>query len=256
MQPTYFLWGPFCLELVDISWVREGHHLGVVVNTGRGNDEESQDALEKVQCCSNFYIYIYIYMYFKIISIYIYIKYHMPSYACIVLIYIYSLHRLKCKIILWTKKLWNIQSHIFRRLHHSLSIYTYMYMLTLSNPAKSQGPRKVSTHWAIRVATSRSPQGSARPTENVTVVFHWQLLLLWTRKSWFMLVQLVQPLTKKNKKKLANPKELHVKVLRPRPQPCLCHGRGWCPPGRKSPRDGSTDLREMDVGIFGALTHE
>ena len=43
---------------------------------------------------------IYIYMYFKIISIYIYIKYHMPSYACIVLIYIYSLHRLKCKIIL------------------------------------------------------------------------------------------------------------------------------------------------------------
>ena len=215
-----------------------------MVNTGRGNDEESQDALEKVLRCSNFYIYFPI-------SIY---KYHMPSYVSI-------LHRLKCKNNSVNKR--NFETYRATYLGgytslcgaypiHYLYIYIYMYPRVIQSGQVARTTQSVQTLGDSSCNFSLSTGLSTTYWECYTC-FPLTAVTALNKEKLVHVGSVGSAFNQKKQKKLATPKNF---MSRSWPQPCLCHGRGWCPPGRKSPRDGSTDLREMGVGIFGALTQK
>ena len=232
---------PFCLELVDISWVREGHHLGLVVNTGRGNDEESRDALEKVQCCSNFYIYF-------LISIY---KYHMPSYVCI-------LHRLKCKNNSVNKRNFETYRATYLGGYPSLcGTYPILYLYIYIYPHVIQSGQVARTTQSVQTLGDSSCNFSLSTGLSTT---YWECyscfpLTAVAALNKEKLVHVGSAFNQKKTKKPGYPQRTSCQGLGLNPV-CVMEEVGALLVAKAHTMVQQTSERWMGVGIFGILTQK
>lgn len=120
-----------------------------------------------------------------------------------------------------------------------LYLYIYIYIY----------PRVIQSGQVARTTQSVQTLGDSSCNFSLSTglsTTYWECYRLFSTDSCYSFEQgqvgsVGSAFNQKKQKTWLTPKNF---MSRSWPQPCLCHGRGWCPPGRKSPPDGSTDLTE------------